>query len=268
MRTQVVGIAVCTLLLLHAHSVLAQNWSFDARAVGLGGVGETGNVAVNMVDEQRPVPRHRPSPSGSFRSCPTLRTMNPAENDFDLVRTIEYAASPIHYVFGRDSSDTGQQFVTDIRNGELSRDLNSYRGVSLPGSVSAEGLASPSWGGPCQAEPAAKRIVSRHLRRSRAVFFDKDRRDNRPGPGLAARGRNFRSTCATAISALPTTLRLSWRWPSPADTGRAWHGRQPQPETRRTGCTSEPTTTSSRVSITRTSIWAPGSRPTTRDFSP
>ena len=74
--------------------------------------------------------------------------MNPAENDFDLVRTIEYAASPIHYIFGRDSSDTGQQFVTDIRNGELSRDLNSYRGFSLPGSVSAEGLALPSWGGP------------------------------------------------------------------------------------------------------------------------
>ena len=145
MRTLVAGIAVCTCL-LHASSVLAQNWSFDARAVGLGGVGETGNVAVNMVNEQRPY-RAIVLPFGLVQILPHMRTMNPAENDFDLVRTIEYAASPIHYIFGRDSSDTGQQFVTDIRNGELSRDLNSYRGVSLPGSVSAEGLASPRWGG-------------------------------------------------------------------------------------------------------------------------
>lgn len=145
MRTAVAAIAVCTSF-LQASSALAQNWSFDARAVGLGGVGETGNVAVNMVDEQRPY-RAIVLPFGLVQILPNMTTMNPTENDFDLVRTIEYAASPIHYVFGRDSSDTGQQFVTDIRNGELSRDLNAYRGVSLPGSVSAEGLASPTWGG-------------------------------------------------------------------------------------------------------------------------
>jgi hypothetical protein len=39
----------------HFHSsASAQNWSFDARNVGLGGVGSTSNVAVDMIDEQRP----------------------------------------------------------------------------------------------------------------------------------------------------------------------------------------------------------------------
>ena len=73
MRTQVVGIAVCTCL-LHASSVLAQNWSFDARAVGLGGVGETGNVAVNMVDEQRPY-RAIVLPFGLVQILPDMRTI-------------------------------------------------------------------------------------------------------------------------------------------------------------------------------------------------
>ena len=88
-----------------------------------------------MVDEQRPS-RAIVLPFGLVQILPNMRTMNPAENDFDLVRTIEYAASPIHYVFGRDSSDTGQQFVTDIRNGELSRDLNSFTAsTSEPGRI-------------------------------------------------------------------------------------------------------------------------------------
>ena len=32
----------------------AQNWSFDARNIAMGGVGSTSNIAVDMIDEQRP----------------------------------------------------------------------------------------------------------------------------------------------------------------------------------------------------------------------
>jgi hypothetical protein len=126
---------------------LAQNWSFDARTIGLGGVGDEGNVAVNMVDEQRPY-RAIVIPFGLlFQVLPNRGKLNPTDDEFDLIRSIEYAASPLHYIIDRDTTDSGETFVTDIRNGELSRDLNAYRGFVPANDVFAEGLASASWGG-------------------------------------------------------------------------------------------------------------------------
>ena len=144
MRTLVAGAAVCTGLLL-ADAAQAQNWSFDARTIALGGVGDVSNVARDMVDEQREY-RSIVLPFGLLQVLPNLGDLNPTEDDFDLVRTIEYAASPIHYVIGRDDSSSGQRFVTDIRKAELNRDLNVYRTLSLPTDIEAEGLASPGWG--------------------------------------------------------------------------------------------------------------------------
>ncbi len=123
----------------------AQNWSFDARAIGMGGVGSTSNVAVDMVDEQRP---YRPIvlPFGLFQIIPNLPKLDPTSDEFDLVRAIEYAASPIHFIIGRNDTKTTSEFITDLRNGTLNRDLNTYRGFDPATSVSAEGLASPNWG--------------------------------------------------------------------------------------------------------------------------
>lgn len=123
----------------------AQNWSFDARAVGLGGIGSTSNIAFDMVDEQRP---YRPLvlPFGLFQVLPNLPKLDPTKDEFDLIRAIEYAASPIHFIVGRDDTSTASAFITDLRNGTLSRDLNTYRGFDPATNVSAEGLVSPNWG--------------------------------------------------------------------------------------------------------------------------
>ena len=124
----------------------AQNWSFDARNVGLGGVGSTSNIALDMVDEQRPY-RAIVLPFGLFQILPNLPTFDPTSDDFDLVRAIEYAASPIHYIVGRNDGNAASSFVNDLRNGTLNRDLNTYRGFDPPTSLSAQGLVSPTWGG-------------------------------------------------------------------------------------------------------------------------
>src|SRR5262245_27983662 len=112
-------VSICT-------PAFAQNWSFDARTIGMGGVGSTGNVASNMVDEQRPY-RAIVLPFGLLQVLPNLSKVDPTKDDFDLVRAIEYSASPIHFIVGRDNSNTASAFVTDLRNGELNRDLNVYR---------------------------------------------------------------------------------------------------------------------------------------------
>jgi hypothetical protein len=137
-----VGLFACALTSAPA---LAQNWSFDARRIAIGGVGSTSNVALNIVDEQRPY-KAIVLPFGLFQILPNMPKLDPTKDEFDLVRAIEYTASPIHFIVGRDDTNSASTFITDLRNGELSRDLNVYRGFSPATSVAAEGLASPSWG--------------------------------------------------------------------------------------------------------------------------
>ena len=71
-------------------------------------------------------------------------------DEFDPAWAIEAASNPLHYTFGRkgNSSDSPQaRFMRDLVNGSLSRDLATYSSFHMPDSVSAEGLASPAWGG-------------------------------------------------------------------------------------------------------------------------
>ena len=52
---------------------------------------------------------------------------NPNSPKFDPIRAIEYAASPIHYIVGRDTTRRRQAlFVSDLRNATFSRDLTRY----------------------------------------------------------------------------------------------------------------------------------------------
>ena len=143
-RSTLLLCALCVWMVSSAPA-FAQNWSFDARNVGLGGIGSTSNIALDMVDEQRPY-RAVVLPFGLLQVLPNMPKLNPTNDEFDLVRTIEYAVSPIHYIVGRDDTNTASAFFTDLRNGELSRDLNTYRGFSPQTSVTVEGLASPNWG--------------------------------------------------------------------------------------------------------------------------
>jgi hypothetical protein len=123
---------------------LAQNWSFDARNVGMGGVGSTNNIAQTMIDEERTY-KAIVLPFGLLQVLPNLPKLDPTKDDFDLVRAIEYGASPIHFIVGRDDTKSGSAFVNDLRNGTLNRDLNTYD-FSPATSITAEGLASPNWG--------------------------------------------------------------------------------------------------------------------------
>jgi hypothetical protein len=149
-RTTVFGLLVCSLV---AGQASAQNWSFDARKVALGSTGSGENLASRMIEDKNEY-RAIVLPFGLFQVFRDFDKLNPTKDEFDVIRTAEYAASPLHYTFGRDSVEPGQtspttglnNFVTDIRSAQLSRDLNRYRGTAPSNQPRAEGLTAPSWG--------------------------------------------------------------------------------------------------------------------------
>jgi hypothetical protein len=137
--------AACTAFLLTAGGASAQNWSFDARSIALGSAAREDNLASKMVaDDQHD--RSIVLPFGLIQLFGEFDRLNPSNDHFDLLRTVEYAASPVHYTFGRATDDSGDQFVVDVRAGHLSRDLHQYAGFAPANQPRAEGLAFPKWG--------------------------------------------------------------------------------------------------------------------------
>jgi hypothetical protein len=129
-------------------TAFAQNWSFDARRIALGGVGSAENIASQTVREERGY-RAIVLPFGLLQVLPHWNVFDPTGDEFNPVCAAEYAASPLHYTIGRkacDSSEPGASFVNDIVNARLNRDLNAYRGFRLDSAIVVEGLANPNWG--------------------------------------------------------------------------------------------------------------------------
>jgi hypothetical protein len=133
---------------LAASAAEAQNWGFDARRIAIGNVGGSADISSRVLAEQREY-RAIVLPIGLIQVLRNLDVFRPGSDEFDIIKIIEYVSSPLHYVIGRDDteSDSGREFVIDIRNATLSRDLNTYRGFELSNQPAAEGLASPNWGG-------------------------------------------------------------------------------------------------------------------------
>lgn len=140
------SIALVFVWLLAADPAFAQNWSFDARQVSLGAVGAGDNPASRMIEDERGY-KSIVVPLGLLQLIGDIDKMNPGNDQFDFGLAIEYAASPLHYTFGRGAeSNTGRDLIVDIRNATLSRDLNDYKGFLPVNQAAAEGLSSSSYG--------------------------------------------------------------------------------------------------------------------------
>jgi hypothetical protein len=129
-------------------AVLAQSYTADARKIGMGGVGDNSNIAISMV---APAEAYTviPVPLGLFQVLQDFDKFNPSSDQFDPVRAVENASSPLHYTIGRQEEGVDhpdQRFIADLVNGRLNRDLSTYRTFKLPATLSAEGLASPVFG--------------------------------------------------------------------------------------------------------------------------
>jgi hypothetical protein len=129
-----------------ASSTSAQNYSFDARRIALGGAGGTPNVASKLVERQR---RYRSIliPVGLVKVLSDVRVFYPNREDVDFSRAVEYVASPLHFVLGRSEDITARSLFRDILHASLQPDLNAYSGFELPVVTDSEGLMAITWGG-------------------------------------------------------------------------------------------------------------------------
>src|SRR5262245_33462331 len=95
------------LVTLAASSAAAQDYSFDARRIGLGGAGGTPNVASKLVERQR---RYKSIliPVGLVKLLTDIHVYYPNREDFDFSRAVEHSASPLHFVFGRREDITAR----------------------------------------------------------------------------------------------------------------------------------------------------------------
>ena len=131
----------------NASWLFVQNYSFDARKIALGGVANAG--AGNIAFENVPKKFDYGSiviPLGLIQVFKDMDIYDPDKPQFDLVRIIDYAGNPLHYTWNRSTREGKFDFLEDIRQGTLSRDLNAYRGFAPRDKYIAEGLLAPNWG--------------------------------------------------------------------------------------------------------------------------
>jgi hypothetical protein len=105
--------------------VFAQNWMSDARRIAMGGVGGSENLASRMIESPQGAHTTIVIPLGLFQVLNDLDIYDPDSVNFDPIRATEYIAAPLHYTFNRNGTGTGIEFINDLLDGRLNRDLNT-----------------------------------------------------------------------------------------------------------------------------------------------
>jgi len=134
-------------MVMASSGLFAQNYSWDARNVGMGGVtsiGE-GNLAAELVPPER---RYTSIvvPLGLVQVLSNLEVFDPNDAGFDVLRAIDYVGSPFHYSFNRSEKSGNVDFLKNIIDSGFDQDLNTYRGFAPPEHLVAGGLLAPNWG--------------------------------------------------------------------------------------------------------------------------
>ena len=136
--------AVFALSAACARAAGAQNWDFDARTIGLGGVSGSGTIVSAMMEHGAGY-RSIVLPFGLLQVMPDLEIYEPDSTRFDPVRAVEHAASPIHFIVGRDDDLGDGAFATTIATARFYADP-ANGGASLATRLELGGIVAPSWG--------------------------------------------------------------------------------------------------------------------------
>jgi len=118
----------------------------DARRIGMGGVTGSENLASRMIEAPDGAHTTIVIPLGLFQVLNNFDIYNPDSESFDPIRAVENFAAPLHYTFNRNGTGTGIEFVNDLLDGQLNRDINTYRGFIPTSQPVAYGIVAPNWG--------------------------------------------------------------------------------------------------------------------------
>jgi len=112
----VFGVAIAALLLaILGTPAFAQNYSGDARHIAMGSIGAQ-NAASELAGEKR---RYRSIilPIGLYQIYKSRDIFDPGSDQFDPIRAMEFAASPLHYQVNRQTGSSGFNLVSDLIQG-------------------------------------------------------------------------------------------------------------------------------------------------------
>ena len=144
MNGKIALVALVVLFAVVARPAGAQNWDFDARTIGLGGVSGSGTIASGMIEHGAGY-RSIVLPFGLLQVLPDLEIYDPDSTRFDPVRAVEHAASPIHFIVGRDDDLGDGAFATTIATARFYADP-ANGGASLAPRLDLGGIVAPNWG--------------------------------------------------------------------------------------------------------------------------
>src|SRR5262245_16482210 len=120
-----------------------QNYTGDARKIGMGIGMSDQNIASDMMKDSQPYSTIA-IPVGLIQLVRNRHKFDPTDDSFNPIQLIEDISNPLHYTPHRESA--GSRLVNDLVNAGLSRNLNTYRGFVPAREIRAQGLASPSFG--------------------------------------------------------------------------------------------------------------------------
>jgi hypothetical protein len=141
--------------MLAANAASAQNWDFDARTIGLGGVSGSGTLASGMIEHDAPY-QSIVLPFGLLQVLPDLDVYDPDSANFDPVRAVEHAASPIHFIVGRDDAAGDGRFAATIATARFYADRAGTAPVAAA-RIDLGGVVTATWGGAISVSPANAR---------------------------------------------------------------------------------------------------------------
>jgi hypothetical protein len=123
----------------------AQNFTSDARRIAMGAIGDADSDASKLAGDAREY-RSIGAPLGLLQVFKNPKVFLPTEDDFNPLRAMELAASPVHYTLNRSEGGPGDRLVTDLIKANFSRNLAAYKGFTPSPRIDAAGLLSPRWG--------------------------------------------------------------------------------------------------------------------------
>jgi hypothetical protein len=145
LRIIATALSFACFLCASATPAAAQGFSTDARMIGMGGSDQSSDsTSLSSVTKGY---SSFGLPLGLIQLYQHRDSFNPSDKvNFNPLLAIEDLSNPMHITFGRESETQGERIVRDLVNGNLNRDLSSYKGFVPKSPMTMSGTFTPDYG--------------------------------------------------------------------------------------------------------------------------